>query len=49
MAKFLPYNVQTKVCEPVLTSALEGIDWCAEAEAKNCFTDIQEDETESLS
>ncbi len=32
----MPKNLQNKVCEPVLSSALESMDWCAAAEANNC-------------
>ena len=36
MIKFLPENMQTRACEPVVASALEDIDRCAAAEANNC-------------
>jgi len=49
MVKFLPHNVQTKVCEPIVTSALEEIDWCAAAEANNCYPVIEEDDIEAES
>ena len=47
MVKFLPHNVQTKVCEPVLTSALDEIDWCAAAEANDCYPEIEEPEIDT--
>ena len=47
MVKFLPHNVQTKVCEPVLTSALDEIDWCAAAEANDCYSEIEEPEIDT--
>ena len=47
MTKFLPHNVQTKACEPVVASALEEIDWCAAAEANNCYPVIEESEIET--
>lgn len=43
MVKFLPNNVQTKVCEPALASALEEVDWCAAAKANNCYSSVEED------
>ena len=49
MVKFLPHNVQTKVCEPIVTSALEEIDRCAAAEANNCYPVIEEDDIEAES
>lgn len=47
VAKFLPHNVQTKACEPVVASTLEGIDWCAAAETNNCYPVIEETEIET--
>lgn len=49
MVKFLPHNVQTKVCEPIVTSSLEEIDWCAAAEANNCYPIIEEEDVEAES
>jgi hypothetical protein len=48
MIKFLPHNVQTKTCDPVVTSALEEIDWCAAAEANNCYPKIEDSEIEEV-
>ena len=42
--QFLPHNIQTKVCDPVVSSALEWIDWCAEAESNNCYPTVNEEE-----
>ena len=44
----MPNNLQSKVCEPVLATAMEWVDWCAEAEANNCIKEEQESEAESL-
>jgi hypothetical protein len=50
MIKFLPENMQTRACEPVVASALEDIDRCAAAEEYNCNpVVIEENETEVLS
>ncbi|MBR4633920.1 hypothetical protein IKO50_03010 [bacterium] len=50
MIKFLPENMQTRACEPVVASALEDIDRCAAAEANNCTpTVVESDGTENLS
>ena len=50
MIKFLPENMQTRACEPVVASALEDIDRCAAAEANNCIPEvIESDETENVS
>ena len=46
MTKFLPHNVQVATCDPVIASAMENIDWCAEAESHNCS--VVEDETDTL-
>jgi len=46
----MPKNLQTRVCEPIVTSALDSIDRCAEADANNCNSVvIEENETEALS
>jgi hypothetical protein len=42
MIKFLPENMQTRACEPVVASALEDIDRCAAAEANNCTSTLVE-------
>ena len=48
LASIMPNNLQSKVCEPVVATAMEWVDRCAEAEANNCVKEEQEDETESL-
>ena len=48
MAKFLPNNVKTSVCDPVVASTLEWIDWCAAAESYNCTPVVEEKETDTL-
>ena len=44
LVNLLPNNVQTKVCDPALSSALENVDWCAVAKEKNCDFDMADDE-----
>ena len=44
MIKFLPENMQTRACEPVVASALEDIDRCAAAEANNCVVNVEAEE-----
>ncbi len=44
----MPNNLQFKVCEPVVATAMEWVDRCAEAEANNCVKEEQESESESL-
>ena len=41
MVKFLPHNVQTQACDPVVASTLEWVDWCMAAESRGCYQ-IQE-------
>ena len=36
MIKFLPENMQTRACEPVVASAMETIDWCEKAQEADC-------------
>ena len=45
MVKFLPNNVQTKLCDPVVAAAVEWIDWCATAENYGCYP-AQEEATD---
>lgn len=46
----MPKNLQSKVCEPIITSTLESIDRCAAADANNCTSAVVEpDETENVS
>ena len=47
MTKFLPKNIQVATCDPVVASALEGIDWCAAAEANDCYPAVEESEIET--
>ena len=47
MIKFLPNNVQTKACDPVVTAVLEETDWCAAAESKGCYPVIEDSEIET--
>ena len=44
LVNLLPNNVQTKVCDPALSSALENVDWCAVAKEKNCDSEMADDE-----
>ena len=48
MAKFLPNNIQTMACDPVVASAFENIDWCAAAENYNCIPAVEENESDDL-
>lgn len=48
MTKFLPNNVQTMACDPVVASTLEWIDWCAAAESYNCTPTVEENESDTL-
>ena len=36
LAKFMPKNVQTLACDPVVSSAMEWIDWCEKAQEADC-------------
>ena len=36
LAKFMPKNVQTLTCDPVVSSAMEWIDWCEKAQEADC-------------
>ena len=47
MIKFLPENMQTRACEPVVASALEDIDRCAAAEANNCIPEVEDTKVET--
>ena len=47
MVKFLPENMQTRACEPVVASALEDIDRCAAAEANNCIPEVEDTKVET--
>lgn len=44
----LPNNIQTKVCDPVLDSALDDVDWCTIAQEKDCDSTAKEDNWEVL-
>ena len=44
IAKFLPHNVEAQVCNPIVKSAVENIDWCANAESYGCYSAKQENE-----
>ena len=46
VANFIPKNLQEKFCDPLLTSTIESIDWCAAAEANNCYPAIEDNEVE---
>ena len=48
IANLLPSNIQTKVCDPVLSSALEDLDYCAVAQEKNCDSAVKENEEDVL-
>ena len=47
LAKFMPKNIQVSVCDWVVASALENIDWCAAAEANNCTPAVVESDNEN--
>ena len=36
LASVIPENLQTKVCDPVVATALETIDWCEKAQDAEC-------------
>lgn len=40
----MPKNLQAQICNPVVATAMEWIDWCAEAEANNCNPVVVEEE-----
>ncbi len=42
LSSIMPNNLQEKFCEPLLTSTLDWIDWCAAAESKNCYPVVEE-------
>lgn len=49
MAKFLPHNVQRQLCEPLVVSAVENIDWCSTAEEKGCYPEeVVQEESENV-
>ena len=49
MVKFLPENMQTRACDPVVASALEDIDRCAAAEVNGCMpAAVEENNTDDL-
>ena len=47
LVRFMPNNVQTKICEPILSQSLEWIDRCAVAQENGCYADA--DQTDSNS
>lgn len=36
LASVMPENLQTKVCEPAIATAMETIDWCEKAQEAEC-------------
>ena len=36
LASVMPENLQTKVCNPVVATAMETIDWCEKAQEAEC-------------
>lgn len=49
MVKFLPENMQTRACDPVVASALEDIDRCAAAEVNGCMpATVEENNADDL-
>ena len=36
LASVMPENLQTKVCEPVIATAMETVDWCEKAQEAEC-------------
>ena len=47
MVRFLPHNIQWQLCDPLVTSAVENINWCTAAEEKGCYSEeIEQDWSE---
>lgn len=46
IVSFLPNNIQPQSCESAVASALESVDWCAEAETNNCYQKDEESEVD---
>ena len=42
----MPKNLKAESCEAAVESALQNIDWCAEAEANNCYQGTENSEIE---
>jgi hypothetical protein len=36
LASVMPENLQTKVCDPVIATAMETVDWCEKAQEAEC-------------
>ena len=48
LASVMPKNLQTRICDPLVATAMEWVDRCAAAESHNCNT-TEEIETGSVS
>ena len=44
LVSVMPNNLKDKVCDPVVASVLEWVDWCAAAEMNNCYSSVEETE-----
>ena len=44
MVSILPHNLQTKVCDPVVATAMEWVDWCAAAESHDCVINQEQEQ-----
>ena len=42
----MPKNLKAEACDVAVASAMEKIDWCAAAEANNCYPVIEDNEVE---
>ena len=43
LASVMPKNLQTRVCAPIVATAMDWIDWCAAAEENNCAPAVVEE------
>ena len=48
LVKFLPKNVQTQACDPVVSSTLSSIDRCSAAQEHNCIIPDESAEAEHI-
>ncbi len=48
LVSIMPNNLKNKVCDPVVASVLEWVDWCAVAESYNCTPAVEESESDTL-
>ena len=47
LASIMPKNLQSKVCDSVVASVMDWIDWCTAAESYNCNSAVVEKTEES--